>query len=118
MKSNGASVPQIACRNNVHGIPNMFHEVEWVTNIIIIIISDNITRQNCHKTLFCKSKAPQPSIIDGHTREQQPEMWREYYKTAYEAEETPYTGDLLQDISNKLLSQQFHFSLFRLKRNK
>lgn len=26
-------------------------------------ISDNITRQNCHKTLFRKSKAPQPSII-------------------------------------------------------
>ena len=31
------SVPKIACRNNVHVIPNMFHEVEWVTNIIIII---------------------------------------------------------------------------------
>ena len=38
LKCTLTSVLQIACRNNVHGIPNMFYEVEWVTNIIINII--------------------------------------------------------------------------------
>ena len=77
-------------------------------------ISDCTTRQNCHKVLFGKRKAPQPSIIDGHTREGQPMMWREFYKESYNAEETPYSGDLLDGIDNKLLTQQIDFSLFNL----
>ena len=40
-----------------------------------VTLSENTTVQNCHKVLFGKTKAPQPSVINGYTRDQQPEMW-------------------------------------------
>lgn len=77
-------------------------------------VADHVTRTNCHKVLYGKPKAPQPPVINGHTRDQQPEMWRSHFKSSYKAEETPYNGDLLDNINDTLTSNNFSFSEFTI----
>ena len=48
-------------------------------------------------TMFGKTKTITPPVINGHTRDQQPEMWRTFYKSAFKAENTPFTGNLFEN---------------------
>ena len=49
-----------------------------------------------------KPKFTTPSVVNGHTRDTQPSMWREHYKKVYSAEETPYDGDIFNSINKKI----------------
>ena len=65
-------------------------------------IAENITLRNCHKQLHPKAKTPTPALIDGHSRNAQPHMWRGHFKEVFSAEETPYTGNLLTDVNENI----------------
>ena len=66
---------------------------------IEINTAETVTLHNCHRKLFCKPKIAKPAMIDGHTRQAQPEMWRQYFRNVFHAEDTPYEGNISHSIS-------------------
>ena len=65
-------------------------------------IADHVTKLNCFNVLFNKKRKAIPAVINGHTRDKQPEMWRNYFKHVFKAAESPYSGNLLDVINDKL----------------
>ena len=65
-------------------------------------IAETVTLQNCFKRLFKHPKSPKPAMIDVHSIPAQPIMWRNHFKEAYRAAETPYEGNMLKDIEVKI----------------
>ena len=62
-------------------------------------IAERVTLKNCHRQLFKKPKISSPAMIDGHQRPSQPSMWRDHFRNVFEAEESPYQGDILNKIT-------------------
>ena len=77
------------------------HQLRKLRREIEINIAENVTVQNCHRRLFKKPKIAQPAAIDGHSRPAQPAMWRNHFREVFSADEQPYSGNILHDISNK-----------------
>ena len=65
-------------------------------------IAERTTLKNCHKQLFKKPKTAQPAMIDGHSRSAQPAMWREHFRDVFEANETIYSGDILNKVNEHI----------------
>ena len=54
-------------------------------------------------------------MIDGHSIAAQPIMWRNHFKEAYRAAETPYEGNMLKDIEVKILNNDIlNFDHFKI----
>ena len=88
------------------------HQIRQLRREVESNIAEATTLQNCHKQLFKKTKSPAPAMIDGHSRAAQPEMWRKHFREVFNADEFPYQGNLLNDISAKLTNadiQQFKY---------
>ncbi len=77
-------------------------ELRCLRREIEVNVAEHITTQNCYNTLFRKDRVIQPSIINGHNKSTQPEMWREHFKSEFRAEEQPYSGSIFDDIDNRL----------------
>ena len=86
------------------------HQLRKLRREIEINIAENVTVQNCHRRLFKKPKIAQPAAIDGHSRPAQPAMWRNHFREVFSADEQPYSGNILHDISNKINND--HISSF------
>ena len=68
-------------------------------------IAEIVTLKNCHRHLFKKPKIAAPAMIEGHSRSAQPSMWREHFLNVYEADVTPYKGNLLNDITKDITEE-------------
>ena len=74
-------------------------------------IADSTTANNCFNRMFRKTQQPPPAVIDGHTRDNQPQMWRDHFKNVFKAEEFPHNGEICSDIhvsDNELNFTPFH----------
>ena len=68
-------------------------------------IAEIVTLKNCHRHLFKKPKTAPPAMIDGYSRPAQPSMWRKHFQNVFEAENTPYHGDLLNTITDGITNE-------------
>ena len=78
-------------------------------------LAEHITTKNCFNVLFKKQKPSLPTTINGYSRETQPVMWRQHFKTVFKAEDTPYNGNIFDIIDNKIdfnVMQCFDFDIF------
>lgn len=67
-------------------------------------IAEHTTTMNCHKVLFQKQKPMIPAIINNCDQDEQPDMWRNYYKTVFSASETACKqDDIFKPIDDKLV---------------
>lgn len=78
------------------------HQFRILQREIECNIAEKVTLQNCHRHLFKHSKTAPPAMIDGYSRSAQPSMWREHFRNVFQAEERPYQGDLLKEISEQI----------------
>ena len=74
---------------------------------ISVNVADYITERNCHNVLFKNSTHVAPALINGKNRSEQPEMWRSHLKKVFKAEDTPYNGNLLSIIDEKLANNTY-----------
>ena len=78
---------------------------------IEINVAETITLYNYYQKLSRKPKAAKPAMIDGHSRRAQPEMWRQHFRTVFHADETPYRGDITNDIDRVISNDDItHFN--------
>ena len=78
------------------------HQFRSLRQEIACNIAETITLKNCHHQLFKKPRTAPPAMIDGHSRSAQPQMWRDHFRSVFEADETIYRGDLLDQINNQI----------------
>ena len=77
-------------------------QIRHLRREVQVNIAESTTVKNCHKHLFGKTKTPAPALIDGFSRHSQPVMWRDHFREVFGANENPYKGGLLSDISAKI----------------
>ena len=61
-------------------------------------IAEATTTNNCFKKLFKEASVPAPTVIEGHSTSNQPEMWRSHFTDVFKGKETPYDGTIISDI--------------------
>ena len=66
---------------------------------IAINLANSTTTNNCFKRMFRHPKSPTPALIEGHSRNDQPQTWREHFVDVFQGESTPYSCGIMEDIN-------------------
>ena len=69
---------------------------------ISINVAEATTISNCYNRLFKNPKSPSPAVINGHSTQDQPLMWRNHFYDVFHGNSEPYTGPILDEINNEV----------------